>query len=96
MRDDRRGCFGESSVIVTHLSRQLMSHFARAVKGIAVCAAAPTPQSRNPKPSATERQEGSGGNPRCVTTDLADLPVLRQDAATHPGTCVNGILADPL
>ncbi|MEA5359142.1 DUF4232 domain-containing protein [Amycolatopsis sp., V23-08] len=25
----------------------------------------------------------------------ADLPVLRQDAATHPGTYVNGILADP-
>ncbi|MGA6167888.1 DUF4232 domain-containing protein [Amycolatopsis magusensis] len=26
----------------------------------------------------------------------SDLPVLRQDAATHPGTYVNGILADPL
>jgi hypothetical protein len=25
----------------------------------------------------------------------ADLPVLRQDAATHPGSYVNGILADP-
>ncbi|MFC3453241.1 DUF4232 domain-containing protein [Amycolatopsis speibonae] len=25
----------------------------------------------------------------------SDLPVLRQDAATHPGTYVNGILADP-
>ena len=26
----------------------------------------------------------------------SDLPVLRQDSATHPGTYVNGILADPL
>jgi len=25
----------------------------------------------------------------------SDLPVLRQDAATHPGSYVNGILADP-
>ncbi|QWF81752.1 DUF4232 domain-containing protein [Amycolatopsis sp. CA-230715] len=25
----------------------------------------------------------------------SDLPVLRQDGATHPGTYVNGILADP-
>ncbi|MET8995386.1 DUF4232 domain-containing protein [Amycolatopsis sp. NPDC004169] len=25
----------------------------------------------------------------------ADLPVLRQDATTHPGSYVNGILADP-
>ncbi|EME53015.1 DUF4232 domain-containing protein [Amycolatopsis decaplanina] len=25
----------------------------------------------------------------------SDLPVLRQDAATHPGTYVNGILSDP-
>ncbi len=26
----------------------------------------------------------------------SSVPVLRQDAATHPGSCVNGILADPL
>jgi hypothetical protein len=36
------------------------------------------------------------GQTRPLTADWpADLPVLRQDAATHPGTYVNGILADP-
>jgi hypothetical protein len=36
------------------------------------------------------------GQTEALTADWpADLPVLRQDAATHPGTYVNGILADP-
>ncbi|WP_326957097.1 DUF4232 domain-containing protein [Amycolatopsis sp. NBC_01286] len=36
------------------------------------------------------------GQTQPLTADWpADLPVLRQDAATHPGTYVNGILADP-
>jgi hypothetical protein len=36
------------------------------------------------------------GRTEALTADWpADLPVLRQDAATHPGTYVNGILADP-
>jgi hypothetical protein len=36
------------------------------------------------------------GQTQALTADWpADLPVLRQDAATHPGTYVNGILADP-
>ncbi|HEY3469345.1 MAG TPA: DUF4232 domain-containing protein [Amycolatopsis sp.] len=36
------------------------------------------------------------GQTRALTADWpSDLPVLRQDAATHPGTYVNGILADP-
>ncbi|MGW4060174.1 DUF4232 domain-containing protein [Amycolatopsis sp. NPDC004747] len=36
------------------------------------------------------------GQTRPLSADWpADLPVLRQDAATHPGTYVNGILADP-
>jgi hypothetical protein len=36
------------------------------------------------------------GQTEALTADWpADLPVLRQDAATHPGSYVNGILADP-
>ncbi|ADJ50346.1 hypothetical protein AMES_8520 [Amycolatopsis mediterranei S699] len=36
------------------------------------------------------------GQTQPLTADWpADLPVLRQDAATHPGSYVNGILADP-
>nr|WP_318306552.1 DUF4232 domain-containing protein [Amycolatopsis sp. MEP2-6] len=36
------------------------------------------------------------GSTQPLTADWpADLPVLRQDAATHPGSYVNGILADP-
>ncbi|MFG1639136.1 DUF4232 domain-containing protein [Amycolatopsis sp. NPDC049252] len=36
------------------------------------------------------------GQTQALTADWpAGLPVLRQDAATHPGTYVNGILADP-
>jgi hypothetical protein len=36
------------------------------------------------------------GRTRPLTADWpSDLPVLRQDAATHPGSYVNGILADP-
>ncbi|MEU7791261.1 DUF4232 domain-containing protein [Amycolatopsis sp. NPDC049159] len=36
------------------------------------------------------------GSTKALTADWpADLPVLRQDAATHPGSYVNGILADP-
>lgn len=36
------------------------------------------------------------GQTRPLTADWpANLPVLRQDAATHPGSYVNGILADP-
>ncbi|WP_329054487.1 DUF4232 domain-containing protein [Amycolatopsis sp. NBC_01488] len=36
------------------------------------------------------------GQTSALTADWpSDLPVLRQDAATHPGSYVNGILADP-
>ncbi|MCR6481558.1 DUF4232 domain-containing protein [Amycolatopsis sp. OK19-0408] len=36
------------------------------------------------------------GSTQPLTADWpSDLPVLRQDAATHPGSYVNGILADP-
>ncbi|MEU5261752.1 DUF4232 domain-containing protein [Amycolatopsis sp. NPDC021455] len=36
------------------------------------------------------------GQTSALTADWpANLPVLRQDAATHPGSWVNGILADP-
>ncbi|MDT7796926.1 MAG: hypothetical protein QOI78_359 [Actinomycetota bacterium] len=36
------------------------------------------------------------GQTQALTADWpADLPVLRQDAASHPGTYVDGILADP-
>ncbi|WP_181774334.1 DUF4232 domain-containing protein [Amycolatopsis pittospori] len=37
------------------------------------------------------------GQTEALTADWPPtLPVLRQDAATHPGSWVNGILADPL
>ena len=36
------------------------------------------------------------GQTSALTADWpSNLPVLRQDAATHPGSWVNGILADP-
>ncbi|MFI6305376.1 DUF4232 domain-containing protein [Amycolatopsis thailandensis] len=62
--------------------------------------------------SRTEGSVGSGGSTSWTPSKLvtippgqrealsvdwpSDLPVLRQDAATRPGSWVNGILADPL
>lgn len=47
--------------------------------------AAPTSQSRSPKPPATERQVGSGGNPRCATTDLALVLGTPKPSSSSPG-----------
>jgi hypothetical protein len=55
-----------------------------------------TPSAGSTSWTPTKLETIPPGQTKALTADWpSNLPVLRQDAATHPGSWVNGILADP-